>query len=254
MTSRAIPAVIAIAALAACTSPAQQRIDRERAAATQFLARQGSIGDPGRVAAADFAFARMAREEGNWTAFRHYAAPGAKRDAPGGFAPVSEVLAGLADPPEPIRWEPTKVWSSCDGTLAASLGRFVTPAGIVGDYVTIWQLQSDNSYRYVYDTGTPDDPQPAPAPPQELPEGAIVVPGLTALEGRIADCARGGEVLPPIPVLARGEAQQLGGASDDGTLRWTSYYFADGRRRIAVDWVREGAVQEAVAFDIAASE
>ncbi len=75
------------ALLAACASPQAQQRAAMANMAEQVLERAGSIGDPGRVAAADFAFARMARDEGTWTAFRHYAAPGAVMDAPGGYAP-----------------------------------------------------------------------------------------------------------------------------------------------------------------------
>ena len=78
------------------------------------------------------------------------------------MAREQQVAAGRADPPEPIRWAPTDVWSSCDGKLAVTLGRFLRPNGLVGDYITVWELQSDNSYKWIYDTGTPDDPQPAP--------------------------------------------------------------------------------------------
>lgn len=246
MISRAIIAIAALATVAACTSPAQQRVNRERRSATAFLERQGSIGDPGRVAAADFAFARMARDEGTWTAFRAYAAPGAVRDVAGGYAPASEVLAGLEDPAEPIRWAPVRVFSSCDGRLAASLGRFVMPDGIVGDYVTIWELQNDNSYKWIYDTGTPDDPQPAPQVQEALPDDAIVVPGLTALEGLIADCQRSGEPYPIIPQHTVEGVNVAGGDSRDGSLRWSRWVMPDGTHTVRVDWVRGGEVETAV--------
>lgn len=252
MISRATIVLASVASLAACTSPTQQRINRERSAATEFLARQGSIGDPGRVAAADFAFARMARDEGTWTAFRAYAAPDAVRDVPGGFAAASEVLAGLADPAEPIRWAPTNVWSSCDGTLAASLGRFVLPNGIVGDYVTVWELQSDNSYKWTYDTGTADDPQPVPEPDEALPEDAIVVEGMTSITGRIADCqpAVGQAALP---LVVSGNASWAS-TSDDSSLTWQSTVLADGSREVQVFYLREGSWEQVVDLVIPASE
>ena len=246
MISRAIIAVAALAALAACTSPAQQRINRERQSATAFLERQGSIGDPGRVAAADFAFARMARDEGTWTAFRAYAAPDAVMDTADGWEAARVVLAGLEDPAEPIRWAPTKVWSSCDGRLAVSEGRFLRPNGLVGTYITVWELQNDNSYKWIYDTGTPDDPQPAPEVQEDLPEDAIVVPGLTALEGLIADCQRAGEAYPIIPQHTVEGVNVAGGDSRDGSLRWSRWVMPDGTHMVRVDWVRGGAVETAV--------
>jgi hypothetical protein len=256
MISRATIAIVALAVLAACTNPRQQAIERQARAASEFLERQGSIGDPGRVAAADFAFAKMAREEGQWTAFRAYAADDAVMDAPGGYAPVSEVLAGLADPAEPIRWAPTNVWSSCDGTLAVSLGRFIRPNGLVGDYVTVWELQRDNTYKWVYDTGTPDDPQPVSEPDEELPEDAIVVEGMTSIEGRIADCPQRGEQFsPPAGTIVRAGSVSDTRFADDRTLRVDREYFlADSRREVRILWQREGAWQQAFAMTIPGEE
>ncbi|MEL1252100.1 hypothetical protein [Aurantiacibacter gilvus] len=252
MISRATIVLAAVAMLTACTSPQQQRINRERVAATRFLEREGSIGDPGRVAAADFAFARMARDEGTWTAFRAYAADDAVMDAPDGFASASELLAGLDDPAEPIRWAPTNVWSSCDGTMAASLGRFIRPNGLVGDYVTIWELQSDNSYKWTYDTGTPDDPQPAPEVEEELPEDAIVVPGMTSITGRIADCQPeiGQSALP----LAISGNASWASTSDDSSLTWQSTMLPDGSRYMEVFYLREGAWEQVVDLRIPAGD
>ncbi len=256
MISRATIAIVAVAVLAACTNPRQQAIERQARAASEFLERQGSIGDPGRVAAADFAFAKMTREEGQWTAFRAYAASDAVMDAPGGYAPVSEVLAGLADPTEPIRWAPTNVWSSCDGTLAVSLGRFIRPGGLVGDYVTVWELQRDNTYKWVYDTGTPDDPQPVPEPDEELPEDAIVVEGMTSIEGRIADCpARGERFSPPGGTIERGGSISDTRFSNDWTMRIDREYFlADGRREVRFYWQREGEWEQGLSFTVPPGE
>lgn len=251
-TIAATSALALVATLAACTNPRQQQIARQARAAAEFLERQGSIGDPGRVAAADFAFAKMAREEGTWTAFRAYADGDAVMDAPGGYAPVSEVLADLADPPEPIRWAPTNVWSSCDGTLAVSLGRFIRPNGLVGDYVTVWELQGDNSYKYIYDTGTPDDPQPVPEPDEELPEDAIVVEGMTSIEGRIADCqSDAGQMALPLAVT--GQATRAS-TSRDSTLTWQSSLNADGSRQMRAYYLRDGGWQQVVDLQIPASE
>jgi hypothetical protein len=252
MISRATIALVAVAMLAACTSPQQERANRERRAASQFLERQGSIGDPGRVAAADFAFARMAIDEGLWTAFRAYAASDAVMDAPGGFAPASELLAGIADPSEPIRWAPTDVWSSCDGTLAVTLGRFIRPNAVVGDYVTVWELQSDNSYKWIYDTGTPDDPQPVPEPEEELPEDAIVVEGMTAINGRVAACSAP-VAQADLPPAVTGNATR-GSTARDGTLTWQATLQDDGALQVYAFYLRSGAWEQVVDLTIPAGE
>ncbi|GGD59735.1 hypothetical protein GRI62_00560 [Erythrobacter arachoides] len=234
-------------AVAACASAQQQQVRQQARAATAFLEREGSVGDPGRVAAADFAFARMAREDGNWTAFRAYAAPGALLDDdadPAGWSTVLGQLQGRADPAEAVAWGPTRVWSSCDGRVAVSEGRSRRPTGVVGTYITVWELQPDNQYRFIYDTGTPDDPQPAPEPVEELPDGAILVPGMTALQGSVADCPRQGEAIPtPSPEPTATGTRSGGGASPDGTLRWQRIVNPDGSRRVAVWWLRDGTWQ-----------
>ncbi len=249
MISRATIALAMLATLAACASPQRQQMERERRSATAFLERQGSIGDPGRVAAADFAFAKMAREEGQWTAFREYAADDAVIHGRGGLVPAKPWLATQEDPEQAVAWGPNEVWSSCDGTLAATHGRFQEPEGLVGSYVSVWELQNDNSYKYTYDLGTPDDPQPVPQPREEIPEGAIVVPGLTAVRGMVADCPAAGESapLPPLKIYDAGVASDTT-RSADGTLEWTWVHAPGDLRRVEVTWWRDGEWREAVSL------
>ncbi len=254
MISRVTIAIVATAMIAACASPQAQRVERERRAATQFLERQGSIGDPGRVAAADIAFAKMAREEGQWTAFLEYAAPGAVIHGVNGPIPAQPWLAQQENPPVSVAWTPNTVWSSCDGTLAVSFGRFQEPDGKVGSYVSAWELQDDNSYRYTYDLGVLDDPQPVRQPREELPEDAIIVPGMTAIEGRVADCPKADADFPEVPLLSTALPHRSGSTrSDDGTLQWTWFQFGDGQRRVTVQWLRDGSVQEALNFSVPAA-
>ena len=256
MRGGAVLALATLALVAACSSPQRMQERRQARSAQTFLERQGSIGDPGRVAAADFAFAKMAREEGTWTAFRAYAAPDALMDTADGYAPATQVLAGRADPAEPIRWAPTDVWSSCDGKLAVTLGRFRRPNGLVGDYITVWELQPDNSYKWIYDTGTPDNPQPAPQVAKDIPEDAIVVPGLTAIQGRVADCPgkiAQGESFPELSETTYPSASAAVQVSPDRSLMTVRYRYNDGATAVAVHWVRDGEAQLATSIDIPAS-
>ena len=161
-------ALVAALALAACTSsPGPSRGERVRIA-ERALGRARVIAEPGKVVAADIALARAALDEGQWTAFRRFAAPGAQLDEGRGPADAATVLSTRADPPQPLRWAVREVWSSCDGTLAASFGRW-RDAGIVGNYLTIWQRQGDGSYRWLYRSGSTDNPQPRPHPPRWHP-------------------------------------------------------------------------------------
>lgn len=212
-----------------------------------------SVGDPGRVAAIDGRFARAAREDGQWTAFASFAAPGALLHWAEGPFEAAPWLAAQINPAEAIAWAPTAVWASCDGTLAISFGRFRQPDGVVGSYATVWALQGNGEYKWTYDLGGPDVPQPPPPPPRVPPsDEVIVVPGLGLIDGKVAECPRGAALpAPPAASMADG-AQAGGGHSADGTLQWHWQHGADGTRRIKVDYLREGRWQTALEFGFAA--
>lgn len=204
------------------------------------------VGDPGKVASTEVAFAMAAREDGQWSAFRRFAAPDAVFHSADGVVPAAEWLAGRSDPPEPVQWAPRAVWSSCDGSLAASFGRFQEPGGTVGSYTTVWRLQPGGDYSWIYDLGAPDDPQPPPPPPEAEPdENTIVVTEFDSIEGRVADCARRGAELPGYrqPILDE-NARSDSAVSEDGTLAWRWEHHPDGTRRVVVDYLRGGEWQE----------
>ncbi len=254
MIGRLLIVTAAMAALlSACTSPQQQRRAEQGRSAERALDRIGTIGDPGLVAAADVAFARMARDEGQWTAFRRFAAPGAVIHGRNGPVPIETYIAGRADPEVSNAWTPNTIWASCDGTLAITFGRFQVPDGDVGSYVTVWELQPDRSYKWTYDVGALDDPQPEPEAGPDIPEGedVIIVSGMSSIEGRVADCPTRGAALAQIPIRLAPFPTRTGDAgSDDGSLRSTWFHTANGERRITVDWVRDGEWQEAVSFTV----
>ena len=248
MNAKTIVALAACIGLAACTSAAQRQENRVRSQAQKILKRRPSIGDPGKVAATDIAFARAARDEGQWTAFTEYSAANAMLHGANGVIEARPWLAQQADPAEAVRWGPKAVWSSCDGTLAVSFGRFRDPEGMVGSYVTVWEWQpEDRVYRWTYDMGTQDNPQPPPpAPAAEPDEDTIVVQGLGMVESKIADCL---ETDAPRP---RGQQPALADpyTSADGTLKWRYEHSgsAPATRRVVVDWMRDGTWQTALDF------
>lgn len=242
----ALIALLPIFALAAEPVAAQERERRERPD-RPMPGRQRA--DPGKVAATDFAFARAARDDGQWSAFREYAASGAQLHDGSGPIDASTFLTGRADPARAIRWSPNEVWSSCDGSMAVSFGRSLDPDGIVGSYVTVWQRQRNGDYRWVYNTGTPDDPQPV-TPVEVARDGdTIVVTELTAIRARTADCRPLAEAASAAAPTAA-SAQTGGGEARDNTLRWRWEHLAPGEWRVVVDWVREGAWAEAMTFDV----
>jgi len=200
--------------------------------------------DPGRVAATDIAFARAARDEGQWTAFREYAAPAAQLHGDSGAFEAAAWLAARADPAEPVRWAPTAVWSSCDGSLAVSFGRSRDPEGIVGSYVTVWERQARGEYRWIYNTGTPDDPQPPPPPPELTPDpDTIIVAAMDAIDARTADCPAA-LAAAPAPT-ADAEAMRW---AVDGTLGWRSTHLGAGQWQVELQWLRGGSWQQALDF------
>tara|TARA_A100001391_G_scaffold95213_3_gene63107 strand:- start:24967 stop:25734 length:768 start_codon:yes stop_codon:yes gene_type:complete len=250
MLKRAFLAAGCLALLAGCASPGQQRRSARAELAERVLERAGSRADPGRVAATDFAFARMARDQGQWTAFREYAAPGAQMFAGGSAIDAEEWLAGRPDPAQAIEWAPREVWSSCDGSLAVSFGRYRDAEGLFGHYATVWQRLRDGSYKWTYDVGTPQVPQPAPrAPDVEPDEDTIIVDALQAITAHTADCEqrKPGQGRTEAPAE---EASQVLTRARDGTLAWRMEQTGPESWRMIVEWQRDGQWQEALAFGI----
>ncbi|MXO91686.1 hypothetical protein GRI41_12685 [Altererythrobacter aquaemixtae] len=205
------------------------------------------VGAPGeaqptRVVATELAFARAAREDGQWTAFRAFAAPGAVIHARSGVVDAGAYLSGLADPAEAVQWAPRAVWMSCDSLIAVSQGRFRDPEGKVGTYTTAWKRQSDGDYRWTYDVAVLDDPQPPPRP--ELgpaSEDEIVVSALSSIKGLVSDCPREAEPVPQPPefAVAPGVSHAMA-TSPDRTLRWRWEHKAGGDRRFILEYLTSG--------------
>lgn len=211
--------LVVLLALAIAGCAGGERIgDRRRA----FL---GSSAEPSAVIAAELAFARMAREKGQWTAFRETATDDALWPSPG-WVNVKSDLAGTPDPAQAIVWEPDRVWSSCDGSFALSTGPATYPSGTRTRFATIWQRQDDGRYRWVLDQGF------------DL-EAGYAAPEMIAAQ--IADC--GERRREPRYRARRGEGWQSG-QSDDGTLAWSSELAADCSRRFTVRARRAGAMAE----------
>ena len=205
---------------------------------------------PSAIVATEIAFARAARDKGQWTAFREYAAPGALLHSRSGAIPAQAWLVEQANPEEAVQWRPRTVVMSCDGALAISLGRFVDPQGIVGNFITVWERQPNLEYRWIYDTAGPDVPQPPPR--KEFEDGDIVVQAMDSVKGLVATGPRAGETLPAPPVdSAVGRRAQNSRLSRDGTLRWRWQHRAEGEKYVAAEYYYNGewitAIEEALA-------
>jgi len=193
------------------------------------------VAEPSAVIAAEIAFARMAREKGTWTAFRHYATRDAHwpRQGPGPgpqWQSVQDSLKGQADPAQAIVWAPDMVWASCDGSFALSTGPATYPSGRRSRFTTIWQRQNDGEYRWVTDQGF------------DLEEGYTEREMIAA---RVADCpprsAAGRET--KLARARRGESWRSN-ASDDRTLAWDIELRADCSRTLSVKALQGGVMSE----------
>ena len=185
-------ALLVLSSLSACAAPGPQRFERTR------LAPQA---DPGKVIATEIAFARAARDDGQWTAFRRYAANAAIMYDGDGIRPAAEFLNGRADPERAVAWAPHHVWSSCDGSVAVTTGAWaLDPVG--GEFLTVWWRGADGEYRFIADGARVAD---------EMPQAPAMI------GADVASCnGTPGEPAAMATVLDR----TAGGQSDDGTLHW----------------------------------
>jgi hypothetical protein len=176
--------------------------------------------NPSAVIAAELAFARLAREKGQWTAFRATAADDAEMLTPHRVK-VQAFLKDKPDPPVAVAWQPHEVWMSCDGSAAVTRGAW-QGAKATGMFTTVWRRQGDGGYKWVLDQG---DPLAAPLPAVEM------------IGAKVAECTPkpGAAPIPPPPPGSDARA----GASSDATLQWSSSVDAAGARVFGV-WLWTG--------------
>ena len=168
--------------------------------------------DPSSVFAAEIAFNRLARDRGQWTAFRETAAEDAVMFVPQRVL-AKQWLKGRADPPKPVSWTPSTIYVSCDGNLAASTGNWQRPDGTVGYFTTIWRRDKRGAWEWVLDHG---DTLAAPRPASEFLVGKVA----TCKRGKATEGA-GAEVKSPVPPA-------------DESLLWNAEVAPDGGRHVMV--------------------
>lgn len=167
--------------------------------------------NPSAVIAAELAFARLAQEKGQWTAFRATAAPDAELFVPQRVR-AQDWLRGRADPPAAVKWQPHRVWSSCDGSLTVTTGAWQR-ADVTGAFTTVWARQADGSYRWALDHGQPL---------------AAALPAPDMIEAKVADCSAKVASAPASDAVTK----QL--IARDRTLIVGSTVAADGARVVTV--------------------
>lgn len=206
---------------------------------------------PSTIVALEVAFGRLASETTPAAAFLQYAASGAQAHTPQGLMPVDDWVGQAGFPTRAAKWSTRAVAIACDGAVAASTGRYTDAEGIVGNYVMIWQRQTDGSYRWVYHMAAPDVPQPPPRVREA--DGDIVVSALDAVQGLVASCPRGDGSIPAPPAIPiSGESPGGATLSNDGTLRWRWQQQDGGRTFIAAEYFYEGRWLNAFEHDLQA--
>ena len=208
--------------------------DRER-----FLSVAGKpVANPSDIVKAELALSRLARETGQWTAFRETAAPDALMFTPELVsAPVW--LRNKANPAQTIVWQPHKIFMSCDGSMGVATGAWQGAEGDTGYFTTIWTKQDAQSrrergqtveWKWIFDHQvTLENP---------LPEIDFVTTS-------VAKCSK--DPLPAVAAAPGGETSKSG-YSADGTMFWSAESSADQSRSLLVRmW--NGAEWEDIVFD-----
>ncbi|MBB3859998.1 hypothetical protein GGQ88_001259 [Novosphingobium hassiacum] len=219
---------------------------------------QRAYANPSALIAADIAFARLAREKGQWTAFRETADETAEL-IEGKRVSAKAALKDRKNPATSLQWAPHSAWISCDGTAGLTFGGW-QGAAATGEYVTVWQRQFKGKidWKWVLDDGQALD---APLREVDWAQGKVADcptriqrDGVTAQPGSKRERKEQSK-LPPlrplagaIPVAdAPAGADVKDGQSRDGSLAWRSVVLPDGSRRFSA-WIwKDGAMVEALA-------
>jgi hypothetical protein len=171
--------------------------------------------NPSAYVAAEIAFARLAQEKGQWTAFRETSAPDAVMFVPQRVK-ARDWLKAQANPAEAVKWQPHAVYVSCDGNAGATTGAWQKGSGN-GYFTTVWLRDPiSGKINWVLDHGD------ALTAPRAAPD---------FIESKQAKCGS----RPAVPIEAGDEGDDMAvGLSPDQTLSWTSTVHPDQSRRLVI--------------------
>ncbi|HEX4736105.1 MAG TPA: hypothetical protein VH331_00935 [Allosphingosinicella sp.] len=173
---------------------------------------------------AERAYAALAQEKGQWTAFRATAAPDALMFVPEP-ARAAEWLAGRQDPRVSVVWWPARSWMSCDGRLAVNYGPWVRPGGRVGTFATVW-TRTETGWRWRLDGGDAAEKPVAASDRPQVTRASCRRPGGASAASLSGDASPDALFTPAGKAgAAAGADWRKGrmidsGASPDRTLRW----------------------------------
>lgn len=116
-----------------------------------FLRSLGDQPQPSAIVATELAYAREAREKGARKAYGKYASDGAIVFDQTGPRPGADYIAEQGETAGMLTRDIRRVFMSCNGSHAASMGTFSHIDGTEGVYTTIWARQKNGSYRFALD-------------------------------------------------------------------------------------------------------
>lgn len=146
---------------------------------------------PSPVVAAERAFAADGAKRGWAAAFRAYAAPEAVMLSPD---PVNahESLAKIpGDGETTLDWRPAYAGISRSGDFGFTTGPFLIRGrdGVVGHYFTVWKLQPDGCWKWIFDAGTDVVDTSPVAADAEIPGLPLAAAGAASAQAAIAEVA-----------------------------------------------------------------
>lgn len=215
--------LIAALALASCANGAGRR-GVERAPDGQRVLR-GYDGEelqrtanPSELVAEDIGFARAVREDGQWTAFRRFAADDAVLFVPS-MVRAADWLSGRPDPAAIVQWQPHRVVMACDGRTGVTTGALQQADGSTGYYTTVWQRENKRRAKWEWTLHHTDRTSVALAEPEFV-------------RTQVGEC-RGG--VPTVIDNPTPDPISIEGRSDDRTMVWRATVGADNSRDVSVD-------------------
>lgn len=207
-----------------------------------------SYANSSAILVTEIAFGRLAKQEGQWTAFRETAADDSVMFV---AQPVlaQDWLKGRTDPPAALSWQPQSLFMACDGRTGASTGAAQYSGGQPGYYTTVWQnLEKPRAKRPKWrwalnHWSTLAEPR----------KGDEMIASRTAVCTGDPKAALGDIPLGPLPKDTDPIAPQASGAraSADGTMVWRWDVRSDGARTVTIELWNGSAFDTVVRDEVA---
>jgi ketosteroid isomerase-like protein len=160
-----------------------------------FLAGCASAPDklvtPAPVVAAERAFAADGAKRGWAAAFRSYAAPEAIMLNPDPINAHESLAKVQGDGETTLDWRPAYAGISRSGDFGFTTGPFLIRGreSVVGHYFTVWRLQSDGSWKWIFDAGTDVVDTSPVAPNEEIPGLPMATTAAATPQAAVAEIA-----------------------------------------------------------------